>query len=191
MRRVALLFRARQRLHGRLADEVGFTGESQREAMARFAGPSQKARGSIMEGESELYETKRQARQRARTPEAILESEEWLFTTLQSIGDAVIATDAHGFVVFMNPVAVQLTGWSEEMALGKDCREVFHIVNETTRRETESPVTRVLRDGVISGLANHTLWISRDGTERSIDDSGAPIGRHPQSCGYISKACAP
>ncbi len=120
-------------------------------------------------------ETHHQTRRHPRTVEAIAQSEEWLFTTLESIGDAVIATDARGDIIFMNAVAVALTGWNEEEAQGHDCREVFHIINEVTRLETESPVTKVLRSGVLSGLANHTLLIARDGTERSIDDSGAPI----------------
>ena len=120
-------------------------------------------------------ETKQEARKHPRTAKAIGESEEWLFTALQSIGDAVIATDADGLVVFMNAVAVRLTGWSEEEAQGVECRIVFHIVNETTRKETESPVAKVIRDGVISGLANHTILLARNGTEHNIDDSGSPI----------------
>jgi PAS domain S-box-containing protein len=128
-----------------------------------------------MESASDPRETKQSARKRVRSVEAIVKSEEWLFTTLESVGDAVIATDANGMIVFMNPVAVRLTGWSEDDAQGRDCREVFRIVNETTRHETESPVTKVLRDGVISGLANHTILIARDGTEQNIDDSGSPI----------------
>ena len=128
-----------------------------------------------MQDQPEPNETKQEARKHPRSPRAIGESEDWLFTTLESIGDAVIATDAAGLVVFMNQVAVTLTGWSEEEAQGKDCRDVFCIVNESTRLETESPVTKVIRDGVISGLANHTILIARDGTERNIDDSGSPI----------------
>ena len=120
-------------------------------------------------------ETKQEARKHPRSAKAIGESEEWLFTALQSIGDAVIATDDDGLVVFMNAVAVRLTGWSEEDAQGVECRTVFHIVNETTRQETESPVAKVIRDGVISWLANHTILLSRDGTEHNIDDSGSPI----------------
>src|SRR6476620_10668562 len=76
-------------------------------------------------------ETKQDARRHPRSGESVRDSEEWLFMTLESIGDAVIATDAQGRVVFMNKVAVQLTGWSEQEAEGHDCREVFHIVNET------------------------------------------------------------
>jgi PAS domain S-box-containing protein len=124
---------------------------------------------------AQLAVTKGDIRKGPRTARMVLESEEWLFTTLRSIGDAVIVTDAEGVVVFMNPVAETLTGWPEREAIGMDCYEVFHIVNEATRVRTESPVDKVLRDGVISGLANHTLLIARDGVERSIDDSGSPV----------------
>jgi len=102
-------------------------------------------------------------------------SEERLNVTLRSIGDAVIATGTQGEVTLMNPVAEQLTGWSEAEAAGKPLDEVFHIINEETRRQVENPVTRVMREGMVVGLANHTLLIARDGTERPIADSGAPI----------------
>lgn len=95
--------------------------------------------------------------------------------TLRSIGDAVIVTDADGIVEMLNPVAEQLTGWSDGEARGKKLQEIFHIVNEETREEVENPVTRVLREGVVVGLANHTLLISKDGREIPIADSGAPI----------------
>lgn len=95
--------------------------------------------------------------------------------TLRSIGDAVIATDAVGGVVFMNPVAQQLTGWSEGDARARSLDEVFRIVNEQTRAPVESPVMKVLRDGAVVGLANHTVLLARDGHESPIDDSGAPI----------------
>jgi len=98
-----------------------------------------------------------------------------LATILTSIGDAVIVTDTQGLVVFMNPVARELTGWSQEEAAGKSLETVFAIVNEETRRTVESPVTKVLREGVVVGLANHTLLIARNGSERPIDDSGAPV----------------
>jgi len=103
------------------------------------------------------------------------ESSEWLRVTLSSIGDAVITTDAHGRVTFLNPVAQALTGWTQEQAVSVSLERVFHIVNEETRKEVENPALRALREGVIVGLANHTLLISRDGTERPIDDSAAPI----------------
>jgi|SRR5579884_367014 len=128
-----------------------------------------------MEEKQPPPQTMQDKRRRRRTVQAIRESEEWLFTTLQSIGDAVIATDVNGFIVFMNPIAVQLTGWSEAEAQGRDCQEVFRIISQTTRLEVESPVNKVMRSGVVSGLANHTILISRDGVEHSIDDSGSPI----------------
>lgn len=110
---------------------------------------------------------------------AVHEQREWLYVTLSSIGDAVIVTDSQGRVTFLNPVAAALTGWSESEALGKASTEVFQIVNEYTRQAVENPVTRVIREGTVAGLANHTLLIARDGVARPIDDSGAPI-RHPQ-----------
>ncbi len=110
-----------------------------------------------------------------RAEEAIAEQREWFETTLESIGDAVIATDVRGRIVFMNPIAEHLTGWRIEAARDRPCTDVFDIVNEATRRRVENPVTRVLQDGAVVGLANHTLLIASDGTERPIDDSGAPI----------------
>jgi PAS domain S-box-containing protein len=98
-----------------------------------------------------------------------------LATTLRSIGDAVIATDIDARVTFMNPVAETLTGWAAREAMGKPLRSVFRIVNERTRKEVESPAEKVIRDGVVIGLANHTMLLTRDGTEVPIDDSGAPI----------------
>jgi PAS domain S-box-containing protein len=105
-----------------------------------------------------------------------LESEAQRFkTTLYSIGDAVIATDATGAIVEMNLVAATLTGWNESDARGRPATEVFRIVNEETRAAVESPVARVLREGAVVGLANHTVLVARDGTEWPIADSGAPI----------------
>ena len=101
--------------------------------------------------------------------------EEEIRATFYSIGDGVISTDAAAFVTRMNSVAEHLTGWSEAEALGKPVEQVFHIVNEETRAEVENPVTCVMRDGTVVNLANHTLLIARDGVERPIADSGAPI----------------
>lgn len=98
-----------------------------------------------------------------------------LATTLRSIGDAVIATDAEGAVRFMNPIAEQLTGWPQEEAQGLPLERVFCIANEDTGETVESPVHRVLRERRIIGLANHTILKSRAGEERPIEDSGAPI----------------
>ncbi|PZM08036.1 response regulator [Rhizobium tubonense] len=105
----------------------------------------------------------------------LFESERRYATTLASIGDAVIATDALGQITFMNPVAETLTRWSMGDANGKAVTAVFKIVNEDSRQPVEDPVAKVLRLGTIVGLANHTLLIAKDGTEIPIDDSGAPI----------------
>lgn len=98
-----------------------------------------------------------------------------LATTLSSIGDGVIATDPHGRITFVNPVAEKLTGWSNVEAVGKVLDEVFRIVAEGSREPVESPVTQVLREGVVVQLANHTVLLRRDGAELSIEDSAAPI----------------
>lgn len=98
-----------------------------------------------------------------------------LAVTLSSIGDAVIATDPNTSVQFMNPTAERMTGWTIDEARGKPLHEVFNIVNEETRQQVESPVTKAIRMGAIVGLANHTVLIAKDGTERPIDDSAAPI----------------
>lgn len=100
---------------------------------------------------------------------------ELLQTTLLSIGDAVLVTDQRGRVTQLNAVAEKMTGWSAKDAIGKPAGEVFTIVNETTRKPVESPVERVIREGLVVGLANHTVLVRPDGTEIPIDDSGAPI----------------
>jgi PAS domain S-box-containing protein len=102
-------------------------------------------------------------------------SEERFVTTLRSIGDGVLATDDQSRVTFLNNVAAQLTGWTERDAVGKDVHEVFDIIHETTRQPVSNPIDRVLKEGILVGLANHTILRSRDGKEYGIDDSGAPI----------------
>jgi PAS domain S-box-containing protein len=100
---------------------------------------------------------------------------QWLSAVLTSIGDAVIATDNRGRVVLMNPVAATLCGWDATDGAGRPLEEVFRIVNEDTRSPVPGPLPGVLAEGIVVGLANHTVLIARDGTERPIDDSGAPI----------------
>jgi PAS domain S-box-containing protein len=97
-----------------------------------------------------------------------------LLVTLSSIGDAVIVTDVQGRVTLMNPVAEALTGWGKE-AMGKPLEQVLHLVNELTRERVQSPAAAVLARGGIVGLTNHTVLIAKDGTERPIDDSAAPV----------------
>ena len=109
--------------------------------------------------------------------EALIREKELLATTLASIGDAVIVTDALGRVTFLNAEAERLTSWKVSEAAGRPLPEVLHIVNEQTRKPVENPVEKVLQLGNIVGLANHTLLVAKDGREIPIDDSAAPI-RH-------------
>jgi two-component system, cell cycle sensor histidine kinase and response regulator CckA len=110
-----------------------------------------------------------------RAAKALREREEHLDITLRSIGDGVISTDADGRIAEMNYAAEKMTGWASADASGMPLSEVFRIVNEETREPAANPAIRVLREGVMTGLASHTALISRDGLERSIADSSAPI----------------
>ncbi len=121
-----------------------------------------------------FYLIRRELLARHEAEQVARDESERLRTTLNSIADAVIVTDAKGRIALMNPVAKTLTGWGEE-ATGKPLGEVFCIVNELTRRPADDPVTRVLGEGMIVGLANHTLLIGRDGAEHPVTDSAAPI----------------
>ncbi len=109
------------------------------------------------------------------TMAALRDERELLRTTLTSIGDAVISTDPESRVTFMNVVAEKLTAWPLADARGKPLLEVFNIINESSRKPVENPAVRALREGVIVGLANHTILLARDGAEYPIDDSAAPI----------------
>jgi PAS domain S-box-containing protein len=117
----------------------------------------------------------RELSERERAQSALEKSDEWLSTTLASIGDAVIATDMHGNVTFLNPVAQALTGWTPQDAQGKPMDVVFNIVNAETRQQVENPIKKVFREGKVVGLADHTILISKDGREFDIEDSAAPI----------------
>jgi PAS domain S-box-containing protein len=122
-----------------------------------------------------MYATARDITELKLGEEALRRSEENLAVTLHSIGDAVLATDAHGRITRMNSIAEKLTGWTQAEALGRAIGEVFVIINEETRQPAIIPVEKVLATGEIHGLANHTVVIARDGTECPIADSAAPI----------------
>ena len=110
-----------------------------------------------------------------RTDKQLSEKEKGHSTVLSSIGDAVITTDTKGNIRFMNPAAESLTGWSNNESAGKPVEDVFNIINEETGEQVENPVQKVMKTGMVAGLANHTLLVTRDGTQIPIDDSGAPI----------------
>jgi diguanylate cyclase (GGDEF)-like protein/PAS domain S-box-containing protein len=137
-------------------------------------------RGRVMtrlpSGEPEwMFGTHIDVTERRQMLDELAKQHELLRVTLHSIGDAVITTDADGAVTWLNPVAERMTGWLAQDAQGKPLHQVFHIVNEATRAPTENPVATCLQQGKVVGLANHTMLISRDGQEFSIEDSAAPI----------------
>ncbi|HEX9075239.1 MAG TPA: PAS domain S-box protein, partial [Anaerolineae bacterium] len=110
-----------------------------------------------------------------RAETAVREQRELLQVTLSSIGDAVMSTDAHGNIRFMNPVAEALTGWKMEEAAGKPLAQVFEIISEETGEPVPSPFGRVMHDQAVVGLTNHTMLVTHSGERVPIDDSGAPI----------------
>ena len=113
--------------------------------------------------------------ERRQAEEALFQEKERAQFTLESIGDAVIATDANGRIEYMNPVAIQFTGWSAAEAQGLPLKQVFNIINEISRESAESPVDRCLREGHAIGLANHSILLRRDGSELAIADAASPI----------------
>ena len=135
------------------------------------AAPVRSADGTIIGAVSVV----RDITERKKVEDALQKSEERYRTTLSSIGDAVITTDEEGKVAYLNRVAQGLIGWTHEEAIGQPLERVFPIINELTRKPAENPVHRVLREGYVVGLANHTCLISRDGKDIPIEDSAAPI----------------
>lgn len=121
------------------------------------------------------YAVRDMLNERRETAEIFREERERYRVTLTSIGDAVIATDTRRRVTFLNGVAEHLTAWTRESAIGRPLEEVFRIFHERTREPAADPTLKALQDGVVVGLANHTVLMARDGNERPIDDSAAPI----------------
>ena len=110
-----------------------------------------------------------------RALEAQQAEREWHQISLASIADAVITTDPKGQVIFLNPVACRLTGWSLKEAVGRPLREVFRTVQETSRRTDDLPIAKVVGDGEVILSDDEVLLISKDGTARSIEHNAAPI----------------
>jgi len=126
-------------------------------------------------GNVKIFATLQDITERKKFENDLINEKERLIVTLRSIGDGVITTDIEGNIVLINKVGENLTGWFQHEAEGKHISEIFYIVNEKTRQLCENPIDKVIKTGKIAGLANNTLLISRDGSERIIADSGAPI----------------
>ena len=139
--------------------------------IALTVSPVQDVNGTII-GASKIA---RDITERKQAKLVVAEAQSRLATTLESIGDAVLATDPQSLVTYLNPVAERLLGYPMREVMGRPLEEIFRIVNEETRQPVASPVDRVLREGHIVGLANHTVLLRPDGSELPIDDSAAPI----------------
>ncbi len=125
--------------------------------------------------EKELHSTIEVALHKHKLESRLKESEQWLATTLQSIGDAVIATDTAGRIKLINPVAETLTGWRREQVLGKSLSQILKLVDEKTRAPIDSSITRAMRHGEVVSLDAPVILSDRAGTERIIDESASPI----------------
>ncbi|PND38921.1 bifunctional diguanylate cyclase/phosphodiesterase [Paucibacter aquatile] len=123
----------------------------------------------------DITERKRRDEVVLRLSAELAEQHELMRVTLESIGDAVITTDAAGLINWLNPVAERMTGWLSSEALGRPLLQVFQILNEETREPAPDPVAACMAEGRIVGLAHQTILISRDNTEYGIQDSAAPI----------------
>ncbi|WP_426734790.1 hybrid sensor histidine kinase/response regulator [Myxococcus faecalis] len=113
--------------------------------------------------------------------ERLREREAHLSTTLSSISDAVITTDPVGRVIFLNPVAERLTGWSTSEAWQLPVSEVFHVIDAVTREPLDNPVERALGFESVQHLTRPALLLRKDGTEVPIEDSAAPIRTGPSA----------
>ncbi len=139
-------------------------------------GTNNVARKQVEAEQQHLLRLQEKTNQQLQQTNAILQiSEERLAVTLNSIGDAVIATDAEARVTLLNPLAEQLTGWTKAEAIGNPVSQIFHIINQETRQPSPIPIMATLEHGTIQGLANHAVLIARNGNECAIADSCAPI----------------
>lgn len=140
--------------------------------MSALAENARQSHGRI---ESNLHDLQLAMASRNDAEKALAENRDLLRTTLTSIGDSVITTDAESRITFLNPSAERLTGWTLTEAQGRSISEVFVVLNEHTRLPVKNPTQNALDRGAVVGLANHTILVRKDGREVPIDDSAAPI----------------
>lgn len=105
----------------------------------------------------------------------LLEKKQWLVAVIESIGDAVIATDPQGIIRLMNPIAEALTGWTQNEALGKPLANIFNIISENIDEKIEDPITKAIRDGMFNGLAERAILVTKEGMKRYVDIIGSTI----------------
>ncbi len=119
---------------------------------------------------------KHEMEQRLKQSERSLrEKNQWLEAVIESIGDAVIATDPEGTIKLMNPIAEALTGWKQNEALGKPLTDIFNIVSEETDKKIENPITKAIREEKFYGLADHTILVTKQGIKIPVDIIGSTI----------------
>jgi diguanylate cyclase (GGDEF)-like protein/PAS domain S-box-containing protein len=168
---------ARSHLQG--ADEVAILGQAFDRMADQVADTQRQLECRVQERTLALGDTvsklQQEITERRRAEERLTDEKERIRVTLASIGDAVITTDIRGQLDYLNPSAERLTGWPLDEAIGQRFDQIFYIIDEGSRTPVEDPIKRCFRDGQILGLTNHSLLISRDGEERSIDYSASPI----------------
>ncbi|MBF0548707.1 MAG: response regulator [Candidatus Riflebacteria bacterium] len=163
-----------RRVAERTADLEAANHELETSRQAAFKSIEQ-AVDARQQAEKTASALQQEVNERKQAEDALAAEKERLNVTLRSIADGVITTDIQGNVVIINKVAEKLTGWTQTEALGKPLTMIFHIINQLTRKPCVSPVLKILSTGAIEEQENHTVLISRDGTERIISESGAPI----------------
>jgi len=107
--------------------------------------------------------------------DTIREKNQWLVAAIESVGDAVIATDLEGTIQLMNPIAEALTGWKQNEALGKPLASIFNIISENIYERIEDPITKAIREDIFYGLAEHTILVTKEGMKRYVDIIGSTI----------------
>jgi PAS domain S-box-containing protein len=149
--------------------------EKKRDEIGDLSHAFNRMTSSLKEVTASKADLEREIVDRKRAEEDLRQQREWLRVTLSSIGDAVMAAGTDGRITFLNPVAMTLTGWQSQEALGQPIQGVFRIINERTRESAEDLVERVLNEKRAVALANDTVLITKDGREIPIEDSAAPI----------------
>ena len=169
----------------KLPARVLFRGGSPEEQLVRFCGPGRgEERWAVVRANAVRDDNGRvlfavniirDVTEKRRQDETIRLNQEWFATALHTLGDAVITATPDGRVMFLNPVATELTGWPLAEALGQPLGQLYNLLDEATRQPLECPIERARREGGTRGLFTHTLLVRRDGSELAIDHSFAPI----------------